>query len=50
MNKIHLEQSIGSGVNGIVYKYELGNKKLAVKCYTNKLKAEEENEMLEKIQ
>eukprot|EP00828_Plagiopyla_frontata_P005849 TRINITY_DN12441_c0_g1_i1.p3 TRINITY_DN12441_c0_g1~~TRINITY_DN12441_c0_g1_i1.p3 ORF type:complete len:221 (-),score=23.32 TRINITY_DN12441_c0_g1_i1:740-1402(-) len=50
LNKIHLEQSIGSGVNGIVYKYELGNKKLAVKCYTDKLKAEEENEMLEKIQ
>ena len=33
----------------MVYNYELENKKLAIKCYKDRLKAEEEHEILEKI-
>ena len=49
MDKIHLEIQIGQGVNGKVYEYFLGNRKLAVKCYQDQSTAEEENKILEKI-
>ena len=51
MTKIQLkdEHFIGKGSFAEVYRYQIGDTKLAVKCFTEEKKAKEENAILQQI-